>query len=95
MIPRENDEPPCVLVGVLSGVLSLHQLLLVFIGQDRRRYRDRQLVDLAGKGEGNLVVLIVDRRAGVGADVERFVPWQDQGYSALHTLRRDGNAVNR
>ena len=35
---------------------------------------ERQLVELAGEGERTLVVLVVHRRAGVGADVERFVP---------------------
>ena len=39
---------------------------------------ERQLVELAGEGERHLVVRVVHRCAGVGADVEALVPLQDQ-----------------
>src|SRR5262245_5191507 len=47
----------------------------------------RQLVELAGELERDLVVLVVHRRAGVGPDVEVLVPLQDQRNSALHSPR--------
>src|SRR5262249_255814 len=70
-------------------LLLLHQPLLV-----RRR-------DLwAGGGHGDLVVLfrerdrppagvVLDRRAGVGADVEVLVPLEDERDRVLHLLTRD------
>src|SRR5207248_1704428 len=47
---------------------------------------DRQLVELAGEPERHLVVVVVGRRAGVGADVEAFVPLEDDRDGALHLL---------
>src|SRR5437879_3319923 len=63
--------------------LCFHEPLLVFRREFRPVDRQCQLVELAGKPERHLVVLVVDRRAGVGADVEVLVPLQDQWQRAI------------
>lgn len=57
--------PTSPLFCVLSGSICLRQLLLVLRRQRRRFNRDRQLVQLAGERERDLIIAIVDRRAGL------------------------------
>ena len=59
------------LLRVLSSAKCLREFLLVRVGQDRRFNGDRQLADFAGEDERHLVVLVIDRRTSVRADVER------------------------
>ena len=66
--------------------LRLHQLLLVFRRELRPVDGQCDLVDLAGEGERRLVVLVVNSRQRVRADVEALVPLQDQRQRALHLL---------
>src|SRR5262249_51489924 len=56
--------------------------------------RERDLVDLARERERHLVVLVVDRRAGIGPDVEVLVPLKDERDRVLHLLARDFSAVD-
>ena len=55
---------------------------------------DRQLVELAGEGEGRLVVGIVHAGQRVGADIEALVPLQDHRQRLVHLLGSDHLAVD-
>ena len=55
---------------------------------------ERQLVELAGKFEWALVILVVHGRTGVGADVESFVPLKDERDGVRHFLGGDLPAVH-
>jgi len=56
--------------------------------------RDGQLVKLARELERYLIVLVVDRRAGIGANVEGLVPLQNERQRTLHSLVGHDLAVN-
>ena len=73
---------------------GFHQPFLVFGRQLRPVDLERQLVELAGERERHLVVLVVHRRAGVGADVEGLVPLQDERERVFHLLGGDFLAVH-
>jgi hypothetical protein len=63
--------------ALLTGlVVPRRRLKLLDVLRRELRPVDREgdLVDLAGEGERDLVVLVVDRCAGIGADVEVLVP---------------------
>src|SRR6266851_7566153 len=79
-------------------LVLLPHLLLQFLDVLLRQFRpvelEGQLVQLAGELERHLIVLVVHRRAGVGADVEVLVPLQDQRQRALHLLVGDLLAVH-
>ena len=65
-----------------SVVCSVYRVLfglLVSLGQLLWTELDGQLVQLAGKPERHLVVVVVDRCAGVAADVEGFVKGRMNG----------------
>src|SRR5581483_8376040 len=68
----------------------------VFLGgcQHARLNADRHLVELAAEAERNLVVLVVHGGAGIGADIEAFIPLEDERDRALHRLRRHDLAVD-
>ena len=67
---REATDVACLIVH--SGERILNDLVVV-LGQLRRPKLDGQLVELAGEAERHLVVVVVDRRARVDADVEGLV----------------------
>jgi acetyl esterase/lipase len=67
-------------------LLRILEPLLVFRRELRAIDRDRQLVDLAGEAERHLIVSVVHRRSGIGADVEGLVPLQDKRNRAVHLL---------
>src|SRR5215471_11175417 len=75
-------------------LLLLHEPLLVRRGELRAVDGQRDLVDLAGERERHLVVLVVDRRAGVRADVQVLVPLENEREGVLHPLARDFRAVD-
>jgi hypothetical protein len=56
--------------------------------------RDRQLIELPRKLKWHFVVAIVDRRAGVSADIERFIELQDDRDRTFHLLARHHFAVD-
>ncbi len=69
-----------------------HQFLLVLRGKLWPVDRERDFVDLAGEGERQLIVLVLHRLAGGGADVETLVPRQDKRDGVLHrATRREKN----
>jgi hypothetical protein len=82
-------------VRVLCGAICIRQLVLVLRRQLRRLDRDRQLVELAGEREWDLIAAVIHLRAGFRADVEGLIDWQGQRHGALHRLRRDDLAVHR
>src|SRR6516225_9109424 len=82
-----------LLAGVVVA-LSLPQLLYILWRQLRPFDRECQFAELAGEGEWYLVILIVHRRAGIGADVEVLVPLQYQRQRVFHRLRCHRRAVN-
>src|SRR5262245_66121321 len=55
---------------------------------------ERQLVELAGKPERHLVVCVVHRRAGIGADVKILVPWPAERDGSLQGLTRHFGTVD-
>src|SRR5262249_13216118 len=73
------------------GLLKLRDLV-------RRQLRpvdgQRDLVQLTGESERRLVVVVVDRRAGVGANVQSLVPLQDERNRMLHFLGCDDIPVD-
>ena len=83
-----------VLLGVLSGLICIPKLLLVLCRQFWWFDGNRQLVELAGEGEGGLIVTVVHRRAGLRTYVESLVEWQTKWNCMLHLLRRDDLAVH-
>src|SRR5262249_22999593 len=90
----QADGAPCPeLFAHLVVALRLHQLVLVLRRELRPVDGQGNLVDLAGEHERHLVVTIVHRRAGVGADVEVLVPGEDQWDGPLHRLACDFLAV--
>src|SRR5260370_11586753 len=73
--------------GVLNRNLLSHTVvsLSLFLqqfdvgsGQHWRLDLEGQLVELAGEAERHLIIVVVDRRAGVGTDIEVLVPLQDE-----------------
>ncbi len=67
---------------LLAGfVVTLSFLQLLDIGRSQLWPVDgeRELDDFAVEFEGHLIVLVVHRRTGIGADIEVFVPLQDEG----------------
>ena len=74
--------------------LSLPQLLYILWRQLRPFDRECQFAELAGEGEWYLVILIVHRRAGIGADVEVLIPLQYQRQRVFHRLRCHRRAVD-
>src|ERR1035438_7801261 len=82
-----------LLAGVVVA-LGLLQHFYVSWRQLRTVNRQRQLVELAGEGERNLIVLVVHRSASVGADIKVLVPLQDQRQGVLHRLRGHRLAVH-
>ena len=66
---------PMRLLANLVVALRLHQLLLIFRGELRPVNGERDLVDLAGKGERRLVVLVAHPSQCIRADVEALVPF--------------------
>src|SRR5262249_43910433 len=72
----------------------LHEALLVLGRQLRTVDGQRQLVELAGELERHLVVLVVHRCAGVGADVEGLVPLEDERDRVVHLLGAHDLAVD-
>jgi hypothetical protein len=62
-----------LLLGVCRTLFRFHQPLFILGREPPTIQRDRQLLDLTSEIERHLIVLIV-RRARVGADVERLVP---------------------
>src|SRR5262249_7387574 len=82
--PQGRRAAPCGtarLVGWRYCLIPLSDFLLnlLLLGgfQLHRPDLDGQLVELAGEFERHLVILIVHRRAGVAAHVERLVPLPD------------------
>ena len=55
---------------------------------------ESQLDELTIEFDRDLVVLIVHWRAGIGANIEIFVPLQDQGNGVFHGLCGHGFAIN-
>ena len=70
------------------------ELLDVFRRELRPVDGQGQLVELAGELERHLIVLVVHRRAGIGAHVEVLVPLQRHRNGLFHLLRRDHLAVD-
>src|ERR1043166_3726077 len=70
------------------------EFLDVFGRQLRAIHFQRDLAEFAREGERALIVLIVHRRAGVGADVEALVPLHDERERLLHLLGHDFLAVH-
>ena len=66
-------------VRVLRRVLGLHQLLLVLVGRHGAETAIVSLSICAGEGERHLIIVVVDRGAGVGADVEGLIPCRISG----------------
>jgi len=62
-------------------VVSLSFLQLLAIGRSQLWPVDgeSELGDFAVECEEHLIVLVVHKRAGIGADIEVFVPLQDEG----------------
>ena len=60
----------------------------------RRPDLDRQLVERAGEAERHLVVLVVDRRAGIDADVEGLVDRHQERNGMRDRLLGDLRAVD-
>src|SRR5262245_4474310 len=56
--------------------------------------RQRELLQLAGELERDLVILVVHRCAGVGTDVEVLIPLHDEWDSELHGLPRHFFAID-
>src|SRR5216110_2047620 len=71
-----------------------HQALLVRRRELRPVERERELHEPAVEPERHLVVAVLHRRAGVGADVEGLVPLQRDRDHPLHLLRRHHLAVD-
>src|SRR5689334_4684861 len=82
------------LLRIRRGALRFLQFSYVVGRQLRRIERDRQLVDLAGELERHLIILVVDRVASVGPDIEGLVDRKYERDRALHCLRRDHLAVH-
>src|SRR5262249_4172082 len=80
LIPRSGE-------GVLDD-------LMVIAGQLRWPELEGQLVDLAGEAERQLIVLVVDWRAGVDAHVECFVDGYQEWSGVRDLLGRDFSAVH-
>jgi hypothetical protein len=55
---------------------------------------ERQLVELAGELQRHLLIPIVDRGIGVGADVKGLVLLEDKGNRAVHLLAGDDLAID-
>src|SRR5262249_7535560 len=72
----------------------LHKTLLVRRCELRPIDRESDLVDLACEREPHLVVLVVNRRPCVRADVEVLVPGEDQWNRVVHLLLGDALAVD-
>jgi hypothetical protein len=89
----------------LKDVLSLNRHVdppgcfveaFLFFGTHRRRLQvDCQFVQLAGKVERHLVVLVVHRRLGIDADVEGFVNRHEERNGVRDRLAVYLVAVNR
>ena len=75
------------LLGVLRRAFGLRELLLVFFRQHRRLEGDGEPVDFAGEFERHLIIPVIDRRAGVGPNVESLVPGQCERHSAVQCLQ--------
>jgi hypothetical protein len=63
----------------LRGAIGRFELSHVFRREFRCVQRDSELVDRAGKREWDLIVVVIDRRASLRADVEGLV---DRGGAA-------------
>src|SRR5215831_17726677 len=88
--------PSALLVAVrsVSGPRgAIHEPPFVFRRKLRTVDGQRQLVQLAGEAEGYLVI-IRDRRAGVGANVEVLVPLHDERNGMRDALARHLLAID-
>src|SRR5262245_21455303 len=72
------------LLGVGCPRRSFPKSLYIFRCEYWPFQRDRQLIELPRKLKWHFVVAIVDRRAGVSADIERFIELQDDRDRTFH-----------
>jgi len=82
------------LLARLVVALGFHETFLILWRQLRPVYLYRELIELAGEFEWHLIVLVVYRCAGVGADVEGLVPLHDERDRVVHLLGGDFLAVH-
>src|SRR6266699_6786496 len=66
----------------------------VFRTQFRPVDIQRDLVQLACESERSAVIVVVDGRAGVGPDIESFIPLKDEGQRMVHLLGRNSVAID-
>ncbi len=80
--------PHKVFLSLRDAVILLgrFELFDVLGGQTGPIDLDDQLAELTGELERDLVIFVVHRSAGIGADVKSFIPLQDERQGALHFL---------
>ena len=94
--PPMSDAAPSMASHLHQSEAAALHLVDLFGLADVERHRpklDQDLVNLSTESERDLVVAVVDRGAGVAADVECFIPLQEERNALLHALLGDFFAV--